>query len=601
MKRDRANVVPVRLAIVTAAAAVLLAAPAGAAVRLAAVGAAGGEPCTAAPCPIDVAIQGAQTGDEVIIAPGTYNEGATILFNDTASSLNIHGQNGAPRPVITATGEVMSLVGSLGSFGHDIVRHLDLRMNSTASDTSAFQLGRGSTVEDVAVTNRGMLNAVGIQLAGEATIRNTTVWTTGLGARGIDGGAALAFDTEPVTMVHDTVWATGSGSIGIRAPGFCVTFMTRCDAADIGYAITLRDVLVRGAVNGGGAEDLETTGAPSPPDSGTIDVQYSDYVTSNTLGGPITASNNITGAPLLADPDHGDFHELPGSPTLDAGTPNTADSATDPDGRPRTLGAATDIGAYEAPEPLIAGATATRTDDTHALVTATVDAEGPDATVGLAYGITAGSLGSSVAGPALTGSGPHPVSFSLSDLDPGATYHATITAAGAFGAVTSPDLVIPTITHPPPPPPPPPAPPPVTAPSITSFRVTPSRFRAKPAAATLARKAKTKTPSGSTFAIGLDKAASVKITIARKTAGIRVGKSCIAPSKKHRHAKRCTRTLTIGSLTTQRPAGTTTLAFAGRFAGRPLSAHAYTASAIATGPTGLKSATKTARFTIVRR
>jgi hypothetical protein len=49
----------------------------------------------------------------------------------------------------------------------------------------------------------------------------------------------------------------------------------------------------------------------------------------------------------LADPANGDFHLLPGSFCIDAGTAITAISATDLDGNPRIQGDGIDIGAYE--------------------------------------------------------------------------------------------------------------------------------------------------------------------------------------------------------------------------------------------------------------
>lgn len=57
--------------------------------------------------------------------------------------------------------------------------------------------------------------------------------------------------------------------------------------------------------------------------------------------------------PLLAFPDGGDFHQLAGSPTIDAGAGDALLGAQDIDQTPRTAGAAPDIGAdeYVAPAP----------------------------------------------------------------------------------------------------------------------------------------------------------------------------------------------------------------------------------------------------------
>ena len=55
--------------------------------------------------------------------------------------------------------------------------------------------------------------------------------------------------------------------------------------------------------------------------------------------------------PLFSAPAVLDFHELAGSPTIDAGGATAALGTTDLDGRPRIQGAAPDIGAYETATP----------------------------------------------------------------------------------------------------------------------------------------------------------------------------------------------------------------------------------------------------------
>ena len=60
-------------------------------------------------------------------------------------------------------------------------------------------------------------------------------------------------------------------------------------------------------------------------------------------GSPV---NCITNPPLFANPA-GDFHLLPWSPCIDAGTNVFAPSGTDLDGNPRIVGAAVDMGCYE--------------------------------------------------------------------------------------------------------------------------------------------------------------------------------------------------------------------------------------------------------------
>ena len=88
-------------AIVCAVAALLLSASAAdAAARFASPSGTSADPCTqASPCDIATAVNMAMADDDVTIEPGTYGPLTTTL-NDGFHTLTIHGQAGAPRPVL---------------------------------------------------------------------------------------------------------------------------------------------------------------------------------------------------------------------------------------------------------------------------------------------------------------------------------------------------------------------------------------------------------------------------------------------------------------------------------------------------------------------
>ncbi len=574
-----------RVLLATVVTVLLAAAPAGAATRLTSPTAGGAEPCNPNPCPIATAIQFAHAGDEVILAPGTYPLGNTVLGTGATADLNIHGQAGSPRPILTTTtgGSVLIIGGT-----NITLSHVDLREGiGTGSDTVALQLGKGATVDDVAVSDAGSPSSFGINLGGAATIRDTTVLVRGNGAIGIGGADGGLGFTVTSTLLHDTVYATGAGAVGIRADAFDTAGCTiTCESS----ALTLRDVLVRGGT-GPGAAGLQSV--VSGTQAGTFDVQYSDYVSAIDPSAKVVAAHNTAAAPLLADPTNGDFHELPGSPTIDAGLAQGGDDATDPDGRPRTAGLATDIGAYEAPFPVVTNTAVLPTGFTTATVAATVDAVGEPTTVTAQYGPTTAYGAASAPPLAADGFGAQSIRIPLTGLTPGATYHVRIAASQPFGTATSNDITVtmPVATQ--------------TVAALTSFKISPSRFHVAPLGATKARaKAKPKpkapkTPAGTAFSITVNLATAVKIAISHKFTGIRVGKSCVKRSSKHRHGKACSKTIADGTISSNRPQGASRLAFSGRILGRALKPGRYTATATAGG--GTPSGRRSVSFTIVSR
>ena len=101
-----------------------------------------------------------------------------------------------------------------------------------------------------------------------------------------------------------------------------------------------------------GAQDIKAFAIDAGA-STTVELENSDY-DSVIVDGPLGASSptvtptgtngNIEAPPLLAADG---FHELPGSPTVDAGLLDSESGITDIDGQPRTLDEAADIGADE--------------------------------------------------------------------------------------------------------------------------------------------------------------------------------------------------------------------------------------------------------------
>jgi hypothetical protein len=138
------------------------------------------------------------------------------------------------------------------------------------------------------------------------------------------------------------------------------------------------------------------------------------------------------------------------------------------------------------------------------------------------------------------------------------------------------------------------------APRITRAALSHRRFRVSRRATAVSARAVV--PLGTSFRFTLSEAATVEITLTRPAAGLRSGKHCVVPTRKlrARHAGRCSRTLTVGTLSrSAQPAGVDSIAFSGRIGRRALAPGAYHATLTA-ATAGLASAPLTLALTVVR-
>lgn len=150
-----------------------------------------------------------------------------------------------------------------------------------------------------------------------------------------------------------------------------------------------------------------------------------------------------------------------------------------------------------------------------------------------------------------------------------------------------------------PPPPPPPPTPDTTAPVVSGLRVAPkliaSSFGAMPSQ-------KTKRPRRTTVRYRLSENATVRFTLQRKTRGRRVSGRCRKETRLNRARPRCTRWVKVGRAFTQRGnAGANRKVLRARTVGRrKLAPGRYRILARATDAAGNRSASKSARFRVVR-
>jgi hypothetical protein len=541
------------------------------------------------PCSLPDALANANDGTDLTVLPGSYQLTAPI---SNAAVLFMHGLAGSPRPVIMApSGGGMTAV-KLGGAGGSL-SHLDFQAGSGWQTVLEANF---NLIEDITVTGTNITKA-GLVMDPEPTsgsnlLRDSTVFvnTSSSGVVGIDiGGGSVSAGNADVRNVTTVETGTGSGGVGLRAdnvgPGL--------------VSVTAENVIASGTQGGFGATAL------SPGSTASLASDHSNFNGSPvTLGaGNATVSNThpVSGAPLLKDMAHGDFHELPGSPTIDAGVDSVSNGANDPDGNLRTIGSATDVGAYEyAPPPSVTTLTPSSTAQTTATLTGSVNPNGAPTNVSFVLDSGPGTP-QTVSTSSLTASAStQPVSQTVSGLTPGSTYTYHVHASNSGGPADGGEVTFTTPTAAPPPgggggggvPP---------APRLTKVSLSHRRFRVgRSATAVAAAAAHKKAPAGTSFRFTLNTAATLKIVITHVAPGRRSHGRCVKPSRKLAHAKRCRRKLTDGTLTRHPASGQDRVPFSGRIGRKPLPPGRYTAALTAIGPGG-RSATVKLSFTVVRR
>jgi hypothetical protein len=277
-----------------------------------------------APCDLVTAINDAPAGADVVIEPGAYFSSAAPLTTELTNPnpLTIHAQDPAQVPVIyTAASTGLLLTDADIS---DVVL-------ITSGTTTGMQLD-GGTADHLAVfASAGALGACGLY---GARLTDSVCAQTGDNAPAI-GIVAGGDGTYRNVVRNVTAVASGAGGYGLAAA-----------ATDAQVATAASNTIFDGT---GGDIRLGVTGDGSMYVKATYSA-YRPEATSVAGGKLIDGRGNISATPEFVNAATGNFQELPTSPTVDAGGKAPV-ADVDLANLPRTIGNATDIGAYELAVP----------------------------------------------------------------------------------------------------------------------------------------------------------------------------------------------------------------------------------------------------------
>jgi hypothetical protein len=281
--------------------------------------------CPAAdPCDITTAIEDATVvaGEIITIMPGTYNLAAGGTLSPLVNPVTIRGLPGGARPRIIVDDEAFDV--GAGT----VLRELFIQ----STNGSPSVLGNGSTLE--------RLEVQAVDPATEAVrLMNGAVLRDSFASTNRDGAAA---DTVRALIGGATITNVTAIGLGDNADGVV--------AEPENQTVIVRNVIARGTGVQGEGVRVESA-AMINLDVITSFSNYSSFIEQEPEGDFIDGGGNQTPPPAFVNPSVAvrDFHQLPGSVTIDMGSPFASTGIADVDGQARIAGCALDIGGDELP------------------------------------------------------------------------------------------------------------------------------------------------------------------------------------------------------------------------------------------------------------
>jgi hypothetical protein len=405
-----------------------------------------------APCDLATALTGAHNGDDVSLSAGDYGSATAPIqgsIQTNAANLTVHGPSSGPRPrvFLAATPSVSNGPSGLVFAGTSTtLRDIEVHNVSSGVGAQAIFVADGSTIDHVVASTAGEAEATpDVQVAaaiiadGPTVVTDTVAYATnnGGGAFQTPGAEGLFLEADGGSdVVRDSTVVSAAGSLGfaLEARGTVGTTVA-----------TLQNTIVSGGSNG--LVVAEESGAMM-----TVNADHDRISGESTFSGAYNPGATVTtAAPVFVNAAAGDYREAPNSTaTIDQGGPEGAgDPATDLDGDLRTVGVAPDIGADElpgAPSATATGTAAVASD--HVTVLGSVTAAGGASHASLQYGTTTAYGQQTPVTTVVPTANQQLISFPISGLTPGRTYHARIMIINQAGTVSSNDLTFTTASSP---------------------------------------------------------------------------------------------------------------------------------------------------------
>jgi hypothetical protein len=386
-----------------------------------------GTACTdAAPCPITTAINGAADNDEIIVNPGEYGTVAAPIstaLSTSATNVTIHGRDGSTRPTIVSSNAFALTLGGTGG----LLRDISLR-SVYSTNGLALTLTGSATAERVEIRADGS-GSVACELLGTSLIRDSICLNTGAGATALDANSTQCCSSINATARNVTAIATGTPGTDLFGNGMRVYAAT-------GRASTLTAVNV---IAVGTKHSIEVWKDAADPATARLSHVDATDIHVDGGGNTVDLGGNTTAAPSFADASAFNFHELPTSPTVDAGIYDALNGTLAFDGTLRTLGGHTDIGAAEyIPPPSATTGVASSVGTTSATVAGIANANGGSGSVHFEYGTTT-AYGQATSDIPISGTSDTATTATLTGLTPGTTYHYRLVASTSSGTVPGAD------------------------------------------------------------------------------------------------------------------------------------------------------------------